>query len=700
MALKPRQISLANQTIFLNPRPDSSHLATPNHFSYKTLFHHLRTTTSLDVARKLHGLVAVHGYLKHNLSVVLGSQLVHTYVKLDRLQEALSLFHRLPERNSFAWNSILRGLLDASRFSQTIEFYRMMLEQGPAADDYTYPLVLKACSALFDIEQGRRIRDEIEFHAVRCGARPNIYVQCALVDMFAKCGSLDDARVVFEEMPERDLVSWSSMICGTMQQGEWSEALSLFGRMRLEGLGLDSVIVATVIPACGRLADVGLGMGMHCCAVKYGFSDDLCVSNALIDMYCKCGYYQEARYVFQLMECKDVVSWSSIIAGHSQNCEYAQSLDLFIEMLSLHVRPSSITIASVLPAFSELKLINKGKEIHSYAIRQGFECDHFVASALIDLYCQCGLMREAEFIFDIMSHSDIAIGNSLITGYTLREDIESAFDTLRTIIRADLRPNSVTIITLLPLCNRLTMLSHGKELHGYVIRGGLQSVVSGEEAILFFNQMKNEKVEPNKITFIALLSACSHSGLVEMGLLFYNSMIEDYGIVPDMAHYSCMVDLHGRSGCLEDAWEFIQKIPLEPDIDVLGSLLGACRVHKRLDIAELVGRCILEKKTEDPGYHILLSNIYAAAERWPDTKKVRAMIKEKGLMKKPGNSWIQIGCCTHSFVARDRSHPKFNMINEIMLILLLQMRDEGYAPDMSFLHNNYLALEDDDMYDL
>lgn len=711
--------------------------------THAILFHQLRITSSIDVARKLHSLVAVHGYLnQENLSVVLGSQLVHTYVKLDRFQEALALFHQLPKRNNFAWNSILRGLVDASRFSQTIEFYRMMMQQGLTADHYTYPLVLKACSALFDIEQGREIRNSIQFHAVHDGAKPNIYVQCALIDMFAKCGSLDDARTVFEEMPERDLVSWSSMIGGTVQQGEWSEALSLFRRMRLEDFGLDSVILVIVIPACGRLADVRLGMGMHCCAIKCGFNDYLCVSNALIDMYCKCGHSDMGRYLFRLLDCKDIVSWSSIIAGHSQNFEYVESLALFLEMLSLHVRPSPVTIASVLPGFSEFKLINKGKEIHSYAIRHGYEFDHFVASALIDLYCQCGLMREAESIFEIMSDSDIAIVNSLITGYALKEDIESAFETLRVIRRANLRPNAVTIITLLPLCNRLTMLSHGKELHGYVIRGGLQSAVSvsnslidmyckcgclelgmevfrhmtvrdivtyntivaalgmygrGEEAILCFNLMKNERIEPNKITFIALLSACSHAGLVEMGHLFYNSMMQDYGIVPDMAHYSCMVDLHARSGRLEDAWEFIQKMPLEPEIDVLGSLLGACRVHNRLDIAELVGRSILEKQTEDPGYHILLSNIYAAAEKWPDAKKVREMIKKKGMTKKLGNSWIQIGCCIHFFAARDWSHPEFNVIYEIMLVLFSQMRDEGYAPD--FLHNQ-LELEYDGMYAL
>ncbi|XP_072974594.1 putative pentatricopeptide repeat-containing protein At3g01580 [Typha angustifolia] len=658
-------------------------LPTIHHFSHNTLFFHLRSVSNLPVARKLHALLVVHGYLHQNHSLVLGAQLVHIYVSLNSLQEALLVFNHLPKRNSFAWNSIIKGLVDTDNFTKALDFYHSMIREGSAADNFTFPLVLKACSGLSDLQQGRKIHESIESVRVRSNAKPNIFVQCALIHMFAKCGSLGEARMIFENMPTRDLATWGAMISGMMQEGTWFEALNLFRRMRMEGFMVDSVIVATVIPACGRIRNLQIGMGLHGCAIKFGLDDDLYVSNALIDMYCKCGHTEMAECLFRSIEFKDVISWSSLLAGYSQNCAYTECLALFSEMMGLGLRPTSVTLASVLPSFSVLKLFKQGKEIHNYAIRQGFELDVFIASALIDFYCKCRLTREAEIIFDIMADRDIAIGNSLVAGYASNGDVDSAFQTLRRLQKGGFRLSSITIVSVIPLCNRFTMLNKGKELHAYVTRSSLGSVVAvnnslidmyckcgcldlakkvfdlmterdvvtyniiiaafgmhgyGDQAIMFFDHMKEQRIEPDKVTFIALLSACSHAGLIESGFSFYNSMLQDYGISPEMEHYSCMVDLYSRSGSLEDAWSFVGKI-VEPNIDVLGSLLGACRVHKRVDIAELVSKRIFERRPEDPGYYILLSNIYADAGRWVDVMKVRAMIQEQSLKKKAGNSW-------------------------------------------------------------
>ncbi|URE26966.1 PPR repeat [Musa troglodytarum] len=326
----------------------------------------------------------------------------------------------------------------------------------------------------------------------------------------------------------------------------------------------------------------------------------------------------------------------------------------------------------------------------------------------------------------------------MIAGYVLDGDVHSAFQTLRRIHRSGLRPNYVTVVTVLPLCNRFAMLNHGKELHGYVTRGGLSSVVSvnnslidmyckcgclehgkkvytqminrdivtyntiiaalgmhghGNQAVMFFDHMKKERINPDRVTFIALLSACSHAGFIDRGFSYYNSMTEDYGILPDMEHYSCMVDLYARSGYLDDAWEFIKSMPVDPDIDVLGSLLSACRIYKRIDLAEFISMRIFEKKPEDPGYYVLLSNIYAAVGRWADVKKVRAMIKDKGLMKKPGNSWVQVGQCIHSFLAKDKTYTEHGMLQDILRILSLEMREEGYIPDLISL------AEDDNIHE-
>ncbi|KAK1319401.1 Pentatricopeptide repeat-containing protein [Acorus calamus] len=572
----------------------------------------------------------------------------------------------------------------------------MVGKEGVKPDNYTYPLVFKACSALFDLDLARKMYDSMRADE---GVKPNIFVDCTLVDMFTKCGSLDEAKSIFERMPERDIVTWGAMIGGAIECGDSGEALALFRRMIMDGFRPDSVIIATVLPLCGRIGDFHMGMGLHGWGIKSGIDSDLCLSNALLDMYCKCGQTHEACQVFSRMECRDVISWSSLIAGYSQNCEYAESLHLYMQMKGSGLKPSTITIASVLPAFAEKRLFKEGKAIHGYVIRHGFVSDTFVSSSLIDLYSKCGSLGDAEQVFEAASDKDITIWNSMIMGYTANGDVEVAFRTLRRIHNTKLfKPNSVTLVTVLPLCNWSAMLRQGQECHGYAIRGGFESVTSvqnslidmyckcgyiglgqnvfdqmerrdvvtyntiiaalgmhghGDQALALFKAMTSEGIRPDKVTFIMLLSACSHAGLVEMGRAFYHSMIEEHGIVPDMEHYSCMVDLFGRSGCIKEAWEFIRSMPVEADIDVLGSLLGACRVHDQLELAEQIGREIFDRNPDDPGYHVLLSNAYAAAGRWEDSMRVRMMFTGRGLVKKPANSWIQGRRGFHAYIVRD-----------------------------------------------
>jgi pentatricopeptide repeat protein len=245
---------------------------------------------------------------------------VHVYVRLGETCHALRVLDGMPRRNSFAWNAAIRGLVDAGRFPDALEAYRAMLDdRSVTADGFTYPPVIKACAALGAVEQGRLIRERVEAGVARGDAEPNVFVQCALVDMFAKCGCLGEARSVFDTMPIKDLAAWTAMIGGAVHTGEWLDAMNLFNRMRSEGFCADSVIVATVIPACGRAKEVHTGTALHGCAVRCGVADVTCVCNALVDMYCKCGCLETADYLFRSIRFKDVVSWSTLIAGYSQN---------------------------------------------------------------------------------------------------------------------------------------------------------------------------------------------------------------------------------------------------------------------------------------------------------------------------------------------------------------------------------------------
>ncbi|CAL5084272.1 unnamed protein product [Urochloa decumbens] len=429
--------------------------------SHESLLLRLQSGPVLAEVRRSHAALLVRGYRR---STVLSAQLVRAYTRLGDagLGHALRVFDGMPRRNSFAWNAVIKGLVDAGRFSEALERYWDMVSDGSvAADRFTYPPVLKACAALGAVEQGRMVRENIEREIARGNEVPNVFVQCGLVDMFAKCRNLGEARSVFESMGVRDLATWTAMIGGTVHEGDWFEVMALFNRMRSEGFCPDSVIFATVIPACGRAKELRTGMALHGCAVKCGVGNDICVSNALVDMYCKCASLDMAASLFWSIDYKDVVSWSTIIAGHSLNGMYHSSVNLFTEMLSSGVKPNSITLATILPSLSELKLFRYGKEIYCFSVRNGLSHSEFLVSALIDFYSKQGLIGEAEILFELTPQKDLVIWNSMVGGYAVNEDSDSALHALRSMQKVGLRPDHVAVVSVLPLCNQHSRLLQG-----------------------------------------------------------------------------------------------------------------------------------------------------------------------------------------------------------------------------------------------
>ncbi|KAL4286769.1 hypothetical protein HN51_054526 [Arachis hypogaea] len=692
-------------------------------------FHHLNSPSNLLEARKLHALLLVLGFFHPNIAPhnnSFASQIINAYVSFSHIKHAYLVFSELPHKINVAWNAMLRAMLCVGHYTQAIELYNSMLNQGVKPDNYTYPIVLKACSSLRAIEYGRWVRETIIYNEVKHNIRPNAYVLCSMINMFAKCGSLGDARKVFDEMLEKDLASWTAMICGAVWNGELVEAVLLFRRMRSDSLKPDSVIVASLLPVCSKLEDAELGMALQGCAVRSGFDSDLYVSNALIDMYCKCGDPFEARFLFDNMVCRDRVSWSTLIAGYSQNFLYRESYELLRRMVNIGLKANEIVVSSVLPALGKLRLLKQGKEIHNYVLKEGLVLDPIVVSTLIDMYSNCGSMKEAETTFEYMSDKDIMLWNTMIAGYNLDGNFDLALSTFREIWGTQHRPNSITLVSVLPVCTKLGALRQGQEIHGYATKSNLilktnvgnslidmygkcgfldlgvkvfnqmmvknvvtyNTIIStcgahglGGKGLAFYDQMKIAGIRPNKVTFIALLSACSHAGLVEKAWQLYNSMIHDYAIEPDMEHYSCMVDLLGKTGDIDGAYKFITTLPVTPNTNVLGSLLGACRIHNKVELAEILAEHIFQLNAEDPGHYVLLSNLYASREQWKNMSKVRSMIKDKGLEKKPASSWIQIGHKIHVFHATSKFHPEFAKIEEILDSLVSVMKGEDCLPE-------------------
>eukprot|EP01018_Ginkgo_biloba_P008707 Gb_07635 [translate_table: standard] len=691
--------------------------------TYTSLLQVCTDMKALSEGKRVHNHIRESGF---DQNIFLSTKLVNMYVICNSLVDARLVFDKIPTRNVFCWNAILRGYIRNGLCEDTLSLYHQMLREGIQPDRYTFPYALKACTGLSSLQEGRKIHDSV----IASGFESHNVVASALIDMYTKCGSMNYARQVFDKMSERDIVTWSAMIAGSAQNGCCDEALKLFRQMQLAGLKPDPVTIASVLPACARLVALQHGKEIHDYIIRSGFDYDIFVRNSLIDMYTKCENTDDARHVFDNMSVRDVVSWSSIIAGYSQNGHFVETLELFWQMILAGVKPNSVTFASVLPACAGLTNIKQGKEIHNYIIRSGFESDVFVGSALIDMYAKCGNMDIASLVFDRMSHTDVVLWNAMIAGYTQNGHCNEALELFHQIQQADVKPDSVTLVSILPACAHLATLQHGKEIHAYVMRNGFESDVSvgnalidmyakcgsiefghcvfdkmsernviswntmiagygmhghGEEALAFFYEMQKAVMEPDCITFIALLSACSHAGLVDKGRQYFNCMSQDYEIIPRMEHYACMVDLLGRAGCLDEAWDFIKKMPLKPSVDVWGSLLGACRVHCNIDLAEFVAEHLFELRSDNAGYYVLLSNIYASAGRWVDASKVRKLIKDKGLKKEPGCSWIEIGNRVHAFLAEDRSHPQLEKIYATLESLVGPMKEAGYVPDTTFV---------------
>eukprot|EP01018_Ginkgo_biloba_P038144 Gb_41317 [translate_table: standard] len=591
----------------------------------KSLFQVCATVKSLPEGKAAHAQMLITGL---NQNVFLWTKLMSVYSKCGNIADARQVFDKMPKRNLFSWNVMIGGYARNEQFEEALALYYIMRLEGMQPDNFTFPCVLKACGGLVALQKGMEIHNDI----ISSELEGDVFVGNALVAMYTKCGNIEHARHVFDKMSQRDVISWTAMIAGYAQNEMCDQALKLFRQMQVERVKPDSVTIASILPACADLGALHQGREIHGYITRSGIEWDVSVGNALVDIYAKCGSVEDARFMFDKMSRRDVVSWNVMIAGYTLNRCFNESLKLFGQMQKEGKEPNPVSISSVLPACAHLAALQQGKEIHNYIIRRDFESDNFVANGLIDMYAKSGSIHDAYQMFGQMFQRDVISWTSMIAGYGM---------------------------------------------HGYA-----------EDALTVFHQMVQAGIKPNKITFTGLLSACSHAGLVDEGLQYFYCMCQDYGVTPAMEHYACIVDLLGRAGRLDLAYDFIKKLPLEPAASVWGALHNACRIHCNIELGELVADCLFEIEPENVGNYVLMSNIYAAAGRWDDVTKLRKLMKERGLKSSPGCSWIEIKSKMHVFCVGDRSHPQFEQIYATLKSLAWKLKKAGYVPDTKFvLHN-------------
>eukprot|EP01018_Ginkgo_biloba_P018588 Gb_36614 [translate_table: standard] len=659
-------------------------------------------------------------------NIFLLTRLVGLYAMCGTMDNARLVFDKLQETDVVMWNVMIRGYVRNRRCEEALSLYYRMQLAGINPDKFTFPCVLNACASLSAIQEGK----EIHNHVLVTGFQSDVFVGNSLIAMYAKCGAIELARLVFDKMPKRDVVSWNAMTVGYAQNGHANEALILFDEMRLVDVIPDSVTMVSVLTACAHLGDLEQGKWFHKSIISSGLESSVFVGTALIDMYAKCGSVELARQVFEKMSLINVITWNAMISGCTQNGQAWEALTLFNQLQLMDVKPNSATFGIVLQACAQLQALQQGEWIHDYINRTGYKSDVFVETALLDMYAKCGRIEIARLLFDNMSRRNVVSWNAMIAGYVQTGYANDALTLFNKMKLADVKPNLATIMGVLPACAQLAALQQGKWIHGYIIQSGHESdvyvcnslidmyakcgsievarqlfdrmsernVVSwsamiagygmhgyGEDALALFSQMQETGMKPNHITFVSVLYACSHAGLVDEGCYYFDTMSRHYHITPRMEHFACMVDLLGRAGHLDEAQDFIKRMPVKPDAGVWRALLGSCRIHCNIVLGEHVANQLLDLEHENAGIYVLLSNIYAAAGRWEDVAKVRTMMNERGLKKAPGCSSIEVNNRIHSFLSGDRSHPQSEKIYQALEILGGQMKEVGYVPNTSFV---------------
>ncbi|XP_068640924.1 pentatricopeptide repeat-containing protein At5g27110 [Aristolochia californica] len=571
--------------------------------------------------RKIHAQVVKLGI---GLDVVVTSSLVGMYAKCNLFEPAIQLFKEMPERDVACWNTVISCYYQDGQPKRALEMFGKMKNDGFEPDSVTFTTVFSACARLLDLKKGREIHKDL----MRSGFQLDDFVSSAIVDMYGRCGCLEMAREVFEHIPRKSVVCWNSMIGGYASNADSHSCLELFVRMNKDGVKPTTTTLSSLLIACSRSANLLLGELIHGYIIRNHIGTDIYIDCSLIDLYFKCGSVSSACSVFQKMPKTNTVSWNVMISGYSTVGSYFDALNLFSEMRNTGVIPDAVTLTSILPVCSQLGALEKGKEIQDYIIENKFETNEIVMSALLDMYAKCGSVDDAREVFNRLPIRDFVSWTSMITAYG----------------------------------------SHGE----------------AKKALELFQEMQNSGAKPDGVTFLAVMTACSHAGLVDEGCSYFNQMINIYGLEPKLEHYSCLVDLLARAGRLNEAYSTIQSnSAICADVGLLSSLLSACSLHGNLELGEKVGELLIEKDPDDSSTYIILSNMYASAKNWDEVGELRAKMKKRRLMKNPGCSWVEVDMRIHPFFVQDKSHPEAEQIYECLWSIVKQMEmDDKDNPNM------------------
>ncbi|KAI3429070.1 DYW_deaminase domain-containing protein [Psidium guajava] len=507
-----------------------------------------------------------------------------------------------------------------------------LLSQEPDPTQRTYELLILSCAHQVSLSDGLHVHR----HLLENGFDQDPFLATKLINMYSELDAIDNARKVFEETGNRTIYVWNALFRALTLAGHGNEVIDLYRRMNRVGIPSDRFTYTFVLKACVAAECVvwllKKGREIHAHILRHGYEGHVHIMTTLVDMYARFGCVKCAGIVFGEMPQKNVVSWSAMIACYAKNGMPFEALELFREMMLMthDLLPNSVTMVSVLQACAALAAFEQGRLIHGYVLRRGLDSILPVISSLVTMYARCGRLDRAQQVFDKMDERDVVSWNSLISSYGV---------------------------------------------HGF-----------GEKAIQVFNEMIISGISPSPISFISVLGACSHAGLVEDGKMVFDSMVREHRIFPSVEHYACMVDLLGRANRLDEAAKIIEEMRIEPGPKVWGSLLGSCRIHCNVELAERASARLFELEPTNAGNYVLLADIYVEAKMWDEVRRVKKLLEARRLQKVSGRSWIEVKRKIYTFASVDELNPQIEQLHALLLKLSMELKEEGYVPQTGIVH--------------
>eukprot|EP00250_Pteridium_aquilinum_P008221 c17775_g1_i2 orf=241-2166(-) len=609
----------------------------------------------LLIGREVHSLLISHGYESKN---TYGSQLIRLYTALGHLQEATLAFSQVSRPNLCVWSTIIAAYAKVGDATKTLELYERMQQCGVKPNSEVFLCMLKVCSSQGLIStshaiellkrQGFPLSNNV-FHSLLQGclklrdlaASKQLLelMKCEglssvalfgdqLIRVFALCGSLQDAKHVFEMVAKPSAHTWNAIISAHVSLGESEHALYLFYRMQLEGIQPNEFIFTCTLKACGITDSLDLGRLVHFQIVVFQMDSDVSTGNALVDAYSKCGDLEGACKVFNDLAKRDVVSWGSMTVGFSQHGHDLAVVELYEQMEKEGVIPNRVIFLHVMKACGRIGALGHGRLVHGQILKHELQFDALVGSALVDMYAICGNLKDLQTVFDRLPSHDV--------------------------------------------------ISWGAMIGGYVQHGDYQL------AAQYLEDMQQDGLKPDNVIFTSILTACSHAGLVDMGFWHFKIMTERCGITPSTTHYNCLIDLLARMGCLDEAKALLHTMPASPDIIGWKSLLTSCRTHSNMELGARCFHASVQSDPRDSAGYILMSNIYAEADMWEDVGTLHVLRKSADVAKLPGKAWIEINAQVDEFIV-GQALPVNSKIDLKLERVSRILKQDGYVAQLDLV---------------